>query len=423
MSVAGVPIFGATIDFTNGAALISNAFTLGNTGNKGKLGTAQLADADDSVDISNIAISCAIRRGRNRILDTFEAGTAILTLRDDNGDFNPDNVNGAYYGKILPLRKIQIYADFNGVRYVLFWGFIMSYTTQFTKGVDEYAKVTLQCVDGFRLLNTQVFTSLAGASAGDRTDQRITQLLDQAQWPTTQRSLDTGNTTVQADPGTANRNYLDALQLIGDKTEYGGLYCDRSGNIVFLSRTNLAQRTAAPSTIYADDGTGIGYQGIELMQDDVLVVNDVTVQRLGGTAQNVQDATSIATYFQHSGIRTGILVQSDTEALNQAQMLLATRKDSTLRISSLSLNLFDPTATDRIVAGLNTDIFDPIQVTKSMPGNTTITKTLFVQGINHDMTKRSFDTKLITAEPIIKAFVLNDPQEGVLDSNNGFLSY
>ena len=186
---------------------------------------------------------------------------------------------------------------------------------------------------------------------------------------------------------------------------------------------NFAQRTAAPSTIYADDGTGIGYQGIELMQDDVLVVNDVTVQRLGGTAQNVQDATSIATYFQHSGIRTGILVQSDTEALNQAQMLLATRKDSTLRISSLSLNLFDPTASTRIVAGLNTDIFDPIQVTKSMPGNTTITKTLFVQSINHDMTKRSFDTKLITAEPIIKAFVLNDPQEGVLDSNNGFLSY
>ena len=423
MSVAGVPIFGATIDFTNGAALISNAFTSGNTGNKGKLGTAQLADADDSVDISDIAISCAIRRGRNRILDTFEAGTAILTLRDDNGDFNPDNTSGAYYGKILPLRKIQIYADFNGVRYILFWGFIMSYTTQFTKGVDEYAKVTLQCVDGFRLLNTQVFTSLAGASAGDRTDQRITQLLDQAQWPTTQRSLDTGNTTVQADPGTANRNYLDSLQLIGDKTEYGGLYCDRNGNVVFLSRTSLAQRTAAPSTIYADDGTGIGYQGIELMQDDVLVVNDVTVQRLGGTAQNVQDATSIATYFQHSGIRTGILVQTDAEALNQAQMLLATRKDSTLRISSLSLNLFDPTASTRIVAGLNTDIFGPIQVTKSMPGNTTITKTLFVQGINHDMTKRSFDTKLITAEPIIKAFVLNDPQEGVLDSNNGFLSY
>ena len=423
MAVAGVPIFGAVVDFTNGAALISTAFTLGNTGNKGKLGTAQLADADDSVDIGAISISCAIRRGRNRILDTFEAGTAILTLRDDNGDWNPENTNGAYYGKILPLRKIQIYADYNGTRYILFWGFIMSYTTQFTRGVDDYAKVTLQCVDGFRLLNTQVFTSLTGAAAGDRTDQRITQLLDQAQWPSTQRSLDTGNTTVQTDPGTANRNYLDAIQLVGDKTEYGGLYCDRNGNVVFLSRTNLAQRTAAPSTVYADNGTGIGYQGIELMQDDVLVVNDVTVQRLGGTAQNVQDATSISTYFQHSGIRTGILVQSDTEALNQAQMLLATRKDSTLRISSLNLNLFDSSSSSRITAGLNSEIFDPIQVTKSMPGDTTITKTLFIQGINHDMTKRSFDTRLITAEPIIKAFVLNDPQEGVLDSNNGFLSY
>ena len=385
--------------------------------------SSDLADADDSVDISDIAIAASIRRGRNRILDKFEAGTAIVTLRDDNGDWNPDNTSGAYYGKILPLRKIQIYADYNGVRYILFWGFIMSYTTQFTKGVDDYAKVILQCVDGFRLLNTQTFTSLTGGTAGQTTDQRITSLLDQANWPSTQRSLDTGNSTVQADPGTANRNYLDALQLVGDKTEFGGLYCDRNGNIVFLSRTNLAQRTAAPSTIYADDGSGIGYQGVELMQDDVLVANDITVTRLGGSAQNVYDQTSIDTYFRHSGIRDGILVQTDTEALNQAQMLLATRKDATLRISSLSLNLFDPSDPNRITAGLNSEIFDPIQVTKSMPGNTTIVKTLFIQGVSMDMTKRSFDVKLMTAEPIIKAFVLDDPQEGVLDSSAGVLSY
>lgn len=422
MSVAGVPIFGAIIDFTNGAAIVPTAFTL-DSATKGKLGTGQLADADDSVDISDIAISCSIRRGRNRILDKFESGSAIITLRDDNGDWNSANVSSPYYGKILPLRKIYIFADYNGVRYPLFYGFIMSYTTQFTKGVDEYAKVTLQCTDGFRLLNNQIFTTLSGAAAGDRTGTRIGQLLDQAAWPAAQRSIDTGDTTCQADPGTANRNYLDALQLVGDKTEYGALYLDKTGNVVFTSRTNVGKKVANPNTLYADDGTGIYYQGIEIQQDDILVVNDVTVQRLGGVAQQVTDATSINTYFRHAGVRSDILVQTDAEALNQAQMLLATRKDSTLRISSLSLNLFDPGQDAKIIAGLSSEIFDSIQVVKSMPGNTTITKELLIQGVNHDMTKRSFDTKIITAEPIIKSFVLNDSQEGVLDGTSGLLSY
>jgi hypothetical protein len=118
-------------------------------------------------------------------------------------------------------------------------------------------------------------------------------------------------------------------------------------------------------------------------------------------------------------------VQTDAEALNMAQMLLATRKDALLHISSLYLNLFDASsgASNRVIAGLSLDIFDPIQVTKTMPGATSITKTLFVQGVQHDMTKRSFDTKLLTAEPIIKAFVLDDAQEGVLDGTNGLLSY
>ena len=104
MAVAGVPQFGAIIDFTDGATFISTAFTLDNS-TKGQLGSAQLANADDSVDVGSIAIQASIRRGRNRILDKFEAGTATVILQDDNGNFNPSNTNSPYYGKILPLRN------------------------------------------------------------------------------------------------------------------------------------------------------------------------------------------------------------------------------------------------------------------------------------------------------------------------------
>ena len=129
MAVDGVPQFGAIIDFTDGATFISTAFTLNNA-TKGVLGTGQLADADDSVDVGSISLQASIRRGRNRILDKFEAGTATVVLQDDNGDFNPSNVSGKYYGKILPLRKITIYADYNGVRYTLFNGFITQFNNR-----------------------------------------------------------------------------------------------------------------------------------------------------------------------------------------------------------------------------------------------------------------------------------------------------
>jgi hypothetical protein len=422
MAVAGVPQFGAIIDFTDGATFISTAFTLDNS-TKGILGTAQLADADDSVDVSSIALQASIRRGRNRILDKFEAGTATVILQDDNGNFNPSNTNSPYYGKILPLRKITIFADYNGTRYTLFNGFIMQFITHFAVGVNDRSSVTLMCVDGFRMLTNLQVGTVSGTSAGDLSGTRVAKLLDVANWPTSQRALDAGTSTVQVDPGTANRNMLDAIQLVADKSEFGAFFVDRKGNATFLSRQTLGQKAAAPATTYADDGSGITYQGIELTHDDVLIVNDVTVTRLGGSPQEVTDSTSIATYYQHSGVRSDILVQTDAEALNQAQMLLASRKDAVLHISSFGLNLFDPTASTRIVAGLTSEIFDVIKVTKTMPGSTTITKTLFVQGVQHDMTKRSFDTKLLTAEPIIQSFVLNSSIAGVLDSSSSLLSY
>lgn len=421
MGLAGFPQLRVVIDFTNGAEFISTAFTLDNS-IKGKLDTGQLADADDSVDVSDITVQAAIRRGRNRILDKFEAGTATIILQDETGNFNPGNESSPYYGKLLPLRKIRVYADYNGTSYPIFFGFIMQYLTHFAIGVEDVSSVTLQCVDGFRLLNNISLSSITSAD-GDLSSTRITQLLDYAGWPAASRLIDTGSSTLQADPGTANRNLLDEIFRVADKSEFGGFYIDSDGQAVFLSRSTLSSKTSATPTVFADDGSAIDYQSIELSHDDVMVLNDVSVQRLGGTAQKVEDTNSQATYFTHSGIRADILVQTDTEALSQAQMLLATRKDASLRVSSLGLNLFDSSAPTRVAAGLNADIFDVIQVTKTMPGNTSITKTLLVQGVQYDITKRSFVAKLLTAEPTISGFVLDNATTGVLDSSAGLLSY
>jgi hypothetical protein len=418
--MAGIPQLGAEIDFVNGPAFISTAFTLDNVV-KGVLGTGQLADADDSVDISSIILRASVRRGRNRILNKFEAGTAVVEIKDDNGDWNPANTAGPYYGKLVPLRKIRIFADYEGIRYYLFSGFITSYDTTFALGADEVSKVILQCVDGFRLLNNAAISTVPDTGAGQLSGTRINKLLDVVDWPQSQRDINAGDSTMQADPGTADRTVLGAIQTVED-SEFGGFFVDAEGNATFYSRTTVSQYADSTPVVFNDNGTGIGYAQIDLAFDDTLIVNNVSVQRLNGTNQTVSDQTSIDSYFIHSGARTGILVQTDQESLDQATMILESRKDATLRIDSMTLNLVDDGQEARNIAGVDLEIFDLVNVTKAMPGSTSITKELFVQGLQHDITRTTFTTKILTSEPIIQAFILDSQTQGVLGVA-GVLSY
>ena len=418
--MAGIPQLGATIDFVNGPAFIATAFTLDDAV-KGLLGTGQLADADDSVDISSIILRSSIRRGRNRILNKFEAGTAVVEIKDETGDWNPANTSGPYYGKLVPLRKIRIFADYDGVRYYLFSGFITSYDTTFALGADEVSRVILNCVDGFRLLNNAAITTVPDTGAGQLSGTRINKLLDVVDWPTSQRDINAGDSTMQADPGTADRTVLEAIQTV-ENSEFGGFFLDAEGNATFYSRTTVSQYADSTPVVFSDDGTGIGYAQIDLAFDDTLIVNDVSVQRVNGTNQTVSDQTSIDNYFKHSGARTGILVQTDTESLDQATMILQSRKNATLRIDSMTLNLVDDGQVARNIAGVDLEIFNLVNVTKSMPGSTSITSELFVQGLQHDITRTTFTTKILTSEPIIQAFILDSTSQGILDVA-GVLSY
>jgi hypothetical protein len=88
----------------------------------------------------------------------------------------------------------------------------------------------------------------------------------------------------------------------------------------------------------------------------------------------------------------------------------------------MTINLLDSSAPTKIVAGLSLEIFDLVNVTKTVPGGSTITKELFVQGVQHDITNSMFTTKILTAEPLIQAFILDSTtSQGRLDS--GILSY
>ena len=113
-----------SVDFTSGATF-GYPFTIGDE-KYGKLGVGTLASTttpEPTVDLTPNVRQISIKRGRNIMRDTFEAGSATVRVIDPDGSFNPQNVNSPYFGFLTPLRKLRISATVGGVGYFLFSGY------------------------------------------------------------------------------------------------------------------------------------------------------------------------------------------------------------------------------------------------------------------------------------------------------------
>ena len=114
-------------------------------------------------------------------------------------------------------------------------------------------------------------------------------------------------------------------------------------------------------------------------------------------------------------------METDQVALDMANMILSTRSDVELRIDSIQLNLEDGSDTARCNAGLNVELLDAVTVTKVMPGASSVTQQLLVQGLHHDFTNRSILTTVYTGESLVTGFILDSATLGILGTNH--LSY
>ena len=408
------PTVNAIINFSTGPSF-AQAMIL----DQGILGTNVLADAAAViVDVSDRINKIETNRGRTALSDIFQTGSMTLRIVDQNGDFNPQNPASPYFTFLTPMKKVQITATYNSITYPVFSGFITSYVTTYPEnsGFDEVAITTIQAVDAFRLAQLAQISTVTGASAGDLSGTRINQILDEIDWPQSMRDIDAGLTTLQADPGT-NRTALQALTTASE-SEYGALYVDATGSFVFQDRNVTVASIAATPTVFADDGTGIDYFDAAWILNDVLIFNKVTITRLGGTAQVATNQASIDKYFLHSYFLDGLLMESDTVALDYARAYVASRAETSIRCDAIVLDLYTPNYDPGVVAALDLDFFDPITVLTTQPGGSTIEKTLQIFGVRMNITPNSWKTTFTTLEPVIDGFIL-----GYSELGSGVLSY
>ena len=414
-----VPTVKAVINFSTGASFASTMIL-----DSGLLDTNALGDSSTLiVDVSNQVDTITTQRGRNVSADQFQSGNLSMRIVDQNGDFNPQNTAGPYYGLLNPMRKVQISATYLGVTYPIFSGFITGYNTTTPKYVGDVVYTTITAVDAMRLLTNALVTTVTGAVAGEDTGTRIGRVLDTIAWPSSMRSIATGQTTVQADPGTA-RSALAACQTL-ETTEYGAFYIDTSGLVVFKNRDYCTTSAAGTPIYFNDNGTNISYFNAFWVLNDAQVVNQASITATGLATQTAINQSSIDKFFVHSYTQNDLLMQTTDEALNNAQAYVASRAETTIRCDAITLDLYTNDYTNGTVAALDLDYFDPISVTTTQPGSgattSSITKNLQVFGVQHQISPNSWKTTFTTLEPIIDGFILDSSLYGLLDTNT--LSY
>jgi hypothetical protein len=401
-----------SFDFSQGATF-GFPFTIGDPIN-GVIGVSQFASSEvpePVIDLSDQTRKITIRRGRNIMRDTYEAGSCTVRVIDQDGSFNPQNPSSPYFGYLTPLRKIRVAATTATTQSFLFSGYVTDYKYTYPQG-QELGYVDITCSDAFRLFAMANVSTVASATAGQTTGTRIDKILDQVDFPSSMRLIDEGSTTCQADPATT-RTSLQAIQ-VAEFTEQGAFYVRADGEVEFKDRSDVVG-SLAPAPIEFNQTTGIPYSDLRYAFDDKLIINNVTMKRVGGATVTASNADSIAKYFPHGMNVENLVAQTDAQVTDIARIYCATRAETSIRIDAMTVDLLDPDVPTDTMIGL--DYFDNVKITNVQPDGSTIVKTLQVQGLAWDITPNNMKCTVTTLEPIVEGFIIGSSTSGIIGTS------
>ena len=335
--------------------------------------------------------SLDIQRGRSKATERYSAGTATITLlAKGTGQAGLWSWLRAQptIGDELRIRARLLGG---GEWWPLFRGTIRALTDTFE--ISGRLAVTVNLTDALADIAAVDLPELdPPVGAGERTDQRITRVLQAAMFPLERARLDVGVVACQAT--NLARNLLDEAQVTAE-SEIGDLWCDAAGVIVFRNRQwwRTDPRATAPQVSFGNTGDPDHCPATFTTALDLAdLENQVSMARAGGTAITVSDATSIARYGLHTHTRFDLVCADDDDVYTAAAFRLAENRQRTRRIDTLTVNpeaaiqAGHPVA-DAWAAVLEVQLGDGCQV-DWLAGGATEPESLFmhVQGWTHTVT-------------------------------------
>jgi hypothetical protein len=237
-------------------------------------------------DVTDKVKSIATRRGKNRQLDEFDPGLANVLFDNNDRTFDPEYELSPYFGQVIPKRAIRISSGGNRI----FTGVVDDWNLDYSPGGNSEASAASS--DAFTLFNTQ--TLPAGTATAQTAGQRVNAILDlpDVSWPESERDIEGGLTQLGADVFPEDANVLEYLRQVA-RSEPGNVFMAADGKVVFSDRS---PNSDGSTLTFADDGTGIPYQGLKVVYGSELLYNEIVLgSQFAGTFL-AQDPTSIADY-------------------------------------------------------------------------------------------------------------------------------
>lgn len=366
------------------------------------------------VDITPYVREFATRRGRSDALSRINTGTLSLVLQNQDGRFDPTYAASPYYPNVLPMRRIRVLAQWAGVTYNVFHGYVEDWPLSFPND-GKNALVHVSAVDALAIL---ALFDLSGQSyASQLSSIRGSAVLTTCGFGTADMSISTGQSTLVAS-GTISANTDARSHLLDvEASENGLLFVDAGGTFVFHDRHfRPVNRATSSGTI--GTGTGlIGYRDIRTSYGVGEIWNAITVTANGGSAETFVDAASTASYYRRSlgwPVGGSYLVASQAEALNAAQYVGGLYAQPALRVPEVAVVGAGGTANWPKILAFEISTLETIaHVT---PAGGTITGDKFVEGVRHQVTfEREWDTYVqLSDAPAQAAWVLGDPVYSLL---------
>lgn len=233
------PVADASFTFTDGAVPIIQ-LGLGDTRVPTGIGNWDAAVWDDDNarwsgtepswwDVSCYAHEAEINRGRERTTDRFLAGTASVTLRNDDGWADMAGSPGSIGAVSLrPGRQVRIGIDVAtiGIQW-LFRGVIDRVTPDYDPAAEDVVK--LDCIDMLGEVGSTKLTGTGPDGHDDTFTERINRLLDLTGWPVEKRIL--ADSPIRLVGTSYGAQAIDLLGVAADSV--GGIvFSDEEGNIV-----------------------------------------------------------------------------------------------------------------------------------------------------------------------------------------------
>jgi len=389
---------------------------------RGKFDTAKFATTDYFTPIATWFKRGIVNRGASRFDGVYgraEAGTMSIDVANEDRRFDPTNLGGPYVvagvsqvkaGRAVRLRVTHLAT---GITYDVFRGFVDEPVLRYRK---NWAQTTFRSTDGTGVVSD--YDGVAGGIVGTGEDSgaRINRVLDNIGWPTEERNVAVGKTTLQGTDLSANA--WSEICLASD-TEIGEVYFDVDGKIVFRNRHGILTdtRSAVSQATFGDAGAELGFTNIVLAADLQQTKNLIRLSRVGGVQQIVSDATSRTEYRTRTWGRSDLLNQTDTEVADYAAYVLSILKDYEVRIDRITIDpLGDPTNLWPQVLGRK--LGDRVTVKFTPPGGgARISRDVFIRGITHDMGTSTWETTFVFQDATkFAALIFDNTVTGLLDT-------